>query len=105
MDSAHPAWVGSFDLAHSAFAEVDFPHEKTYEACRANIEVGNDTIAEEMKVGAAEFTVCLAKADRTGPEFANFHLILSKIKKALDPANIANPTRFIDMEAMEKLEK
>ncbi len=44
-------------------------------------------------------------AHRFGPVFANFHLILAKIKKALDPNNVANPTRIIDMEEMEKAEK
>jgi hypothetical protein len=29
------------------------------------------------------------------------HKITAKIKKALDPNLVANPTRFIDMEAME----
>ena len=41
-------------------------------------------------------------ANRVGPAFANYHLILGKVKEALDPSNVANPTRVIDMEAMEK---
>jgi hypothetical protein len=41
-------------------------------------------------------------ANRFGPAFASFHLILAKIKEALDPSNVANPIRVIDMEAMEK---
>ena len=38
----------------------------------------------------------------TGRDFANIHFIVAKIKKALDPNNVANPTRFINMEKMEK---
>ena len=41
----------------------------------------------------------------TGHLYNNVHLFFARIKKALDPNNIANPTRVIDMEAMEKEEK
>ena len=40
-----------------------------------------------------------------GPAFANFHLILARIKQALDPQNIGNPTRLIDMERLGKPER
>lgn len=39
-----------------------------------------------------------------GSAFANIHLLIGKIKKGLDPNNVANPTRLIDMEAMEEVE-
>jgi len=37
-----------------------------------------------------------------GSAFANIHLLLAKIKKQLDPNNVANPTRLIDMKTMEE---
>lgn len=58
-----------------------------------------------VKLQIIEFTGSLSPADRIGPSFANFHLILAKIKEVLDPNNIANPIRFIDIEAMKKAEK
>jgi hypothetical protein len=40
-----------------------------------------------------------------GPSFSNYHRPLAKIKKAFDPSNVSNPTRFIDIAAMEREEK
>ena len=44
----------------------------------------------------------IVPANRIGPAYANYHLILAPIKKALDPHNVANPTRLINIAAMEK---
>jgi hypothetical protein len=102
LDSDHPAWIAPYDLGHYALAEVDFPREKTDE---------NDQILAQASVEAAMQRVGAGRvhaggpANRFGPVFANFHLILAKIKKALDPNNVANPTRIIDMEAIEKTEE
>ena len=63
-----------------------------------------EAIIQCVKGQAAGFIITGA-AHRIGPAFANYHLILARIKRALDPENIANPTRLIDMERMEKPEK
>lgn len=97
--------MGSYDLGHSAIAEVDFPHEKTEEACRAVVKSASDQIAQEIEYGAVQYTSGIAPANRIGAAYANYHLILYKIKKALDPKNIANPTRLINISAMEKAQK
>jgi hypothetical protein len=47
------------------------------------------------------FGVASSAYYRRGTDFGNSHLMVGRIKKALDPNNIANPARFIDMEAME----
>ena len=101
LDSDHPAWVAAFDLAHYALAETDFAREKTDE---------NDQILAQASVEGAmrrlnAHRVTGGPADAIGPFCANFHLILAKIKKALDPNNVGNPKRLIDMDKMEKLEK
>ncbi|MCK4698103.1 MAG: hypothetical protein KAT53_07365, partial [Dehalococcoidia bacterium] len=57
------------------------------------------------KEQVVEFTTCVAPANRIGPAYANYHLILAGIKKALDLNNVANPTRLIDVERMEKDER
>jgi len=105
LDSDRSDWVLAYDFCHFASAEVDFPHEKTDEICRIAIDSARETIAREVEGSITEFTVCVAPANRIGATFSNFHQILGKIKKAFDPNNVANPTRFIDMERMEKAEK
>jgi len=105
LDSDHSDWVLAYDFCHFASAEADFSHEKTDEICRIAVDSARETIAQEVAGSITEFTVCVAPANRTGATFANFHQILGKIKKAFDPNNVANPTRFIDMEKMEKAEK
>ena len=102
LDCDHPALIVSYDFSHFASVEADFPHEKTDEACQAVLKSATESIAQDMKNQVIEFTGCLAPSDRIGAAFANFHLIVAKIKKALDPNNVANPTRFIDMEKIEK---
>ena len=92
-------------MGHSAIAEVDFPHEKTEEACRAVVKSASDQIAREMADSTVQYTSGIAPANRIGPAYANYHLILYKIKKALDPKNVGNPTRLINIAAMEKSEK
>jgi len=37
------------------------------------------------------------EASRAGDRFANIHQYIATIKRAVDPKNIANPTRFIDV--------
>jgi len=104
LDSDHPAWVAPYDFCHNGLCETDFPREKTDEndliLGKATVEV----IMQCVKEKATGFLVTGA-AHRAGPFFANFHVILAKIKKALDPQNIGNPTRLIDMESLEKTEK
>jgi len=105
LDCDHADWVLAYDFCHFASAEVDFPHEKTDEICKAAVDSARETIVEEAKDIITEFTMCVAPANRVGDAFANFHLIVGRIKQALDPGNLANPTRLIDMEKMGKTEK
>jgi hypothetical protein len=65
------------------------------------VKGATEIIAQDIEGQTIEFSSCIAPANRIGPAFANFHLILAKIKGALDPINVANPTRLIDMEKME----
>jgi hypothetical protein len=102
LDSGHPAWVAAYDLAHHALSEVDFPREKTDENdLKLAMALGEAAV---QRVGKDRVHPG-GQANRFGPVFANFHLILGRIKKGLDPNNVANTTRLVDMEALEKAEE
>jgi len=100
LDSDHPAWVAPYDLGHYALAETDFPREKTDEndgtLAKTIAETGMECVKGQIVNG-----LTVAAAHRFGPAFANFHLILARIKKSLDPSNVANPTRIIDIDKVE----
>jgi len=102
----HPAWVSAYDLVHFAGAEIDFPRQKTDEDDLNAL----GPILEEMTIagvqaGSIGLTTGASPYNLTGPAFANVHLLAASIKKALDPNNIANPTRFIDMEALAQAQQ
>jgi len=106
LDAGHPAWVAPYDFAHCALAEMDIPREKLDDSDL--IAVGGilqDVIPESAKTKIPGFLIANVSYDRTGAAFANIHLLVAKIKRALDPNNMANPTRFINMEALDKAEK
>ena len=102
LDGAHPAWVASYDFSRFALAEVDVPREKTDENDRVWGQALGEVVTRRINEQATDVFTTSTSAHKTGPVFANFHLMLAKIKKALDPNNVANPTRLIDMEKMEK---
>jgi hypothetical protein len=102
LDSDHSDWITAYDLCHFAAAEVDFPHEKTEDVCKAVITNSSEIIERDMRAGVTELSVEVAPANRIGTAFANYHLQLAKIKNGIDPKNIANPTRFINMKKTQR---
>jgi len=103
LDCGHPAWVHPYDLGHSALIEIDFPRQKTDED---DLNVARplliDGIKKNIQQGITSHAISAVAYNFTGKAFANVHLIVAKIKRTLDPNNIANPSRLIDIEAMEK---
>jgi len=102
LDNDHSDRVDSYDFGHFACASTDFLHEKTDEACQAMVAMAREITTQDMNDQIIEFTGSLSPADRIGAAFANFHLILAKIKEVLDPNNVANPARFINMEKIRQ---
>jgi hypothetical protein len=90
LDCNHPDWIAPFDFSHFALAETDYPREKTDE---------NDLVHGQG------IMLMYKPINERGPGFANLALIVARIKKALDPNNVANPGRLIDMEILERAEK
>jgi hypothetical protein len=97
-------WTLCYDLGHGASSESDFPHEKTDEVCMKLLEGTMEQVQYDLKVGGLGLMALAMPLNMTGPAYGNIHLIYGKIKKAIDPHNVSNPTRFIDMEALEKAE-
>jgi hypothetical protein len=78
--------------------EVDYAFEKTEEVCRAESRCIYDSVRRNIKDGVISGVVGVSPMDKVGPSFANIHLPLAKIKKGIDPNNVANPTRLINMD-------
>ena len=103
LDSGHPAWVAPYDLGHFALIEMDVPREKRGDT--DPVAVGGlirDISAVSVETGIPGYFIASAPYNASGHAFANIHLIMARIKKALDPNNIANPTRLVDPEKIEK---
>lgn len=99
------AWVLTFDLCHFAGADNAMPFEKSEETIKGVLDEAMRQIGIDSQNGLPTFEAATTPVNVSGPSFANFHVPLAKIKKALDPNNVSNPTRFIDMEAMERKDK
>jgi len=105
LDSQHPAWVVPYDFGHCALSEMDVPREKEDEADLIVIGgILNDVIGKSMESGVPAFLLSTSPYDRSGSAFANIHLLVARLKHALDPYNLANPTRFISMDKMDESE-
>jgi len=106
LDMGPADWVAPIDFAHYAALEmyrVGAVRGKEAEIgmMPAQMELGQKYMSEQV----VSLIMAAAPANLTGPFFANFHKLLGRIKKSLDPNDVANPTRYIDMVAMEEAEE
>ena len=102
LDSDHPAWSVAYDFGHFATAEVDFPREKTDESDLVFGKALTEAIAQGARDQTVSYVSGLWRTHDIGRAFGNFHLILADIKRRLDPNNVANPTRLIDMDKIKR---
>ena len=102
LDADHASWLLPFDFGHQALAEVDYVFEKTEEVCTIVQQSFVEHIRANRKDGVISLASGMATLNITGRDFANVHLIVAKIKDAIDPNNVANPTRLIDMEKFKE---
>ncbi len=92
-------WPGSF--SRTAFTEFDLLDEKTEEA-EGVMQRRSGDIMKQCMEGSHIDQVAVLNVGKVGPAFHNVHKFLAQIKKGLDPNNLANPTRLVDIEAMEE---
>ena len=100
----HSAWILAYQFCHFAHCEVDHTCEKDEETRIAMAKVAKETYEVETERGIPGYMTGAAPLHKVGPFYANTHLIAAKIKKALDPNNVANTTRFIDISKIDMSE-
>lgn len=106
LDSDHPAWVAPYDFGHFALIEMDMAREKRDDT--DPVAVGGlikDISATSMKESIPGYFIASAPYNRCGSAFAHIDVITANIKKALDPNNVANPTRLVDLDQIDPKEK
>jgi len=102
LDMGQADWVAPIDMGHFAAVEVYGMQPAKDEAAEIRMVPGQ---LESIKLCTSNSIMALSTGalsqNIVGPAFANYHLLTAGIKKALDPNNVSNPTRFIDMLALE----
>ncbi len=97
----HKFWIADFGrivtTAVGSFAEKSAEYEE-FVFAKLMPEVSKHNVENHIFVAAHGYD-----ASRTGAMYANVHHLLAHIKKELDPNNIANPTRLVDMHHMAEL--
>jgi glycolate oxidase len=102
LDYDHCDWICVYDLSHFAHCEIDFLTEKK-DSIRDKVrQIAKEATETELREGTPGYCTQSAPLHYTGPFFANTHLIAAKIKEALDPKDVANPSRFISIERIDK---
>jgi len=103
LDSNHPAWVTPYDFGHFALSEMDVPREKNEEMDKVAVQgIIKEMISSSERDGITAYMALTAPYDRVGPSFNNIQEVVGRIKSALDPHNVANPTRLVNMDKLGK---
>lgn len=95
LDSADIGWVHFNELGHMVYGEFDvyFDLEDCNEAAEFERECLEHDLISKHYPGALLYPGYHRKA---GPLMFNYHLLLERIKKALDPNNVSNPPKPLD---------
>jgi len=95
-------WIAPHDFCHYALNDFAAPCEKTDEGDELRLKLMKDSARRDIEEQIAAWNVTGADLHRMAPAFgSNIHRIAYRIKEAMDPNNVANPTRYINLEAME----
>ncbi|MFC2018796.1 FAD-binding oxidoreductase [Chloroflexota bacterium] len=105
LDYDESDWILPFDFCHSALCEIDYPFEKSPETCKEIATSFIDLIKRGRRDSIIDLATGMTGLTVIGKDFANIHLLMGRIKKSVDPNNVANPTRFVNLEKLEQLEQ
>ncbi|MEW6142450.1 MAG: FAD-binding oxidoreductase [Chloroflexota bacterium] len=102
LDNEHKAWIVPYDLGHFAIAETECPREKTDDNDASLGQATRDATTRMIEEEAVNVFANLGPQGPVWRAFPRNREILEKIKRALDPNNLANPTRLVDIDAIER---
>jgi len=92
----------SYDFGRTTWTEIDSIAERyTEESDRVGGEMMQREVGHGIQHGSVNSLYTCLVTHVYGPHFCNVHQLFGKIKQTLDPKNIANPTRIVDMRALE----
>jgi len=81
--------------------EQDNYGDRTLEFIKLSEVIAPEVHRRELTAGSHGMSQVMMPMNAIGSHLQNLHLYVANIKKALDPNNISNPTRVIDMKALE----
>ena len=101
MDSDKDDWVCTYDFGWQGDAECLILPEQTEDDMNKAMELA----IAGLKTSIQDKTYTVLQIADThavlGPVYGNYHELLKKIKKALDPLNVANPPNPIQVDDTE----
>jgi hypothetical protein len=91
-------WINSYDFGHHAHGEITSYYELSEENSAKVLEFEKQCIMQDLEIKAYIGFQWGPNHDFTGPKMGDYHILLRKIKKALDKNDLSNPGRFIQMD-------
>jgi len=91
-------WISSYDFSWHADIEGSIFNEPTKEDIEKAIEMLMDGIKSSLEVRIYNVIQSSPTHSILGPVYGNYHHLLKKIKKCLDPKNISNPPNPIPID-------
>ncbi len=107
LDYDNNAWIAPFEFGHGGMGVSSFLVPKDQEGFdEVKRKLPRDVIADEGKYG--QTSAFMASRGDWGPNvyphYQPMRRLNAIIKRKLDPKNVANPTRYVDVERVEKEE-
>ena len=98
----YDSWIAPHDFCHYVWHDFAAPCEKTDHGDELRLKLMKESNRRDLKEEIAAWNITGAELHKIAPAFgSNIHRVAYRMKQAMDPNNVANPTRFIDLEAME----
>lgn len=94
-------WVTAYDFSWQSHSESNVRSEMTVESAKNGIELAEKSIETHLKEKLYCGLQTVDTHDLLGPHYGSYHQIMRKIKKSIDPQNVANPPNPISIEEIE----